>query len=398
MLAIPDAAMHILMLGWELPPVISGGLGTACAGILKSLSGVDAIDVQFVLPYLNGEECGEGAHLFPLSPEHDFRGASSSFGAYGMASAAPAAGYLERVKARHRQFKPYHVVHAHDWMTFPAAAYLKSVSGCPMVAHIHSIEYDRSARCPDPTICQTERDGLQVADRIIAVSEYTRQAIIERYQIAPDKIVVVHNVVELDVMAPPGARSGNIISFIGRVTEQKGPLLFLDAALELISRSDDLSFIMAGDGDQLPLIKSIVRANDAERYFTFPGFVGRSEVNRILSQSSVYVMPSLSEPFGIGAIEAINAHVPVVASACCGFTEVIGEVLVADVQDALALANACRDLIDHPAPAARRAALALRELDKLSAANAAAAFAAIYHGLHRPHRACRPERAVLAAA
>jgi len=373
--------MQILMLGWELPPHISGGLGTACAGILKSLSGLSDLSVQFILPYLNGKECAEGADLFPLSLQHDFRGAFGAFSAYAAASGSPAAGYLELVAARQREFTPYDVIHAHDWMTFPAAAYLKSVSGKPMVAHVHSIEYDRSARCPDREICKLERAGLQAADRIIAVSDYTKQAIIARYQIAADKIAVVHNVVELDVLEPARGSVGKVISFIGRMTAQKGPVLFVEAALEMLARASDLSFVMAGDGDQLALARSIVKANHAEQHFSFPGFVDRAEVNRILSGSSVYVMPSLSEPFGIGAIEAINARVPVVASAWCGFTEVIDEVVVVDVDDACALADACLALLADPARAARRAALAFRALDKLSAAAAALAFAGIYRGM-----------------
>lgn len=384
--------MNILMMGWELPPYISGGLGTACAGILQCLQDHADIDIQFVLPHIKGGEQSCGAVLLPLAEDQDFSCFSPGGHAYGMANVLPATLYLENVVRLYPSFKAFDVIHAHDWMTFPAASFLKAATGRPLVVHLHSIERDRSPASPNPQIAEMEARGLRAADHVVAVSAYTKRQIADTYGIDPGKISVVHNVVPLQ---RAGRRSAlpteKIVSFIGRITSQKGPLLFVDAALEMMQDDEEMQFIMAGDGDLLPLVKSIVKANNAAHRFSFPGFVGQEQVREILSRSSVFVMPSLSEPFGIGAIEAISSRVPVVASKYCGFTEVIANVLVVDPEEPEAIAAACLDMARSFEASDQLATRAFDELAKLSPASAAGALCTIYARL-AAHPACRHEQ------
>ncbi|WP_426212363.1 glycosyltransferase family 4 protein [Massilia sp. TWP1-3-3] len=370
--------MNILMMGWELPPYISGGLGTACAGILKCLNENTDLDIQYLIPHVKGAEEAFGAKLVPLSNGHDFRDFSSSTSAYETSSILPASKYLESVVCKYNSLDKFDVIHAHDWMTFPAAGFLKLASGRPLIVHLHSIEEDRSPGCPNSTILELERRGLNAADQIVAVSQYTKQRIIDAYSIDEDKIAVVHNVVFLEEASVRTLPSQKTVSFIGRITSQKGPVLFVEAALEMLAADDELAFIMAGDGDQLPLVKSIVRSNNLSHRFFFPGFVDRNEVREILSRSSVYVMPSLSEPFGIGAIEAINSHVPVVASSFCGFTEVIRNVVVVAPLKPGDIASACLELMADRVASDKLANAAFDELMKLRPALAANSLAQLY--------------------
>ena len=349
------------------------------------------MNIQFLIPHVKGGELSYGAALVPLAEGKDFSCFSAGGQAYGMANVLPATLYLENVVRLYPSFDAFDVIHAHDWMTFPAASFLKAATGRPLVVHLHSIEGDRSPGRPNQQIAEMEARGLRAADHIVAVSAYTKRQIAETYGIDPQKISVVHNVVPLQKAQRRSALPAEkIVSFIGRMTAQKGPLLFVDAALEMMQDDDEVQFIMAGDGDLLPLTKSIVKANNAAHRFSFPGFVGQEQVREILSRSSAFVMPSLSEPFGIGAIEAISSRVPVVASMYCGFTEVIANVVVVDPEEPEAIAAACLDMAANFVAADGLATRAFDELAKLSPAFAASSLCAIYSSL-AAHPVCRDE-------
>ena len=205
---------------------------------------------------------------------------------------------------------------------------MKKASGMPLVIHVHSVEADRAGAGGNRDIVAIERFGMYIADRIIAVSEYTRQVLVREYGIPPEKIEVVHNGVEkLTDPAMPAQPDAFRVSFIGRITRQKGPTYFLHAARKILDKNEDVRFVMAGTGDLLPLAKSLAHKLGIADRIHFPGFLDPSGVQSLLATSSVYVMPSVSEPFGIGALEAAQLGVPVVLSRYSGVAEVMPDAI-----------------------------------------------------------------------
>ncbi len=386
--------MRVLMLGWEFPPFISGGLGTACYGITKALSHQGA-EVVFVLPRIRGENRESHVKLIsatdvPLPsgwmediPGVDFRpvdsilkpylendeyrailygirqvtgesGADKLFlsGDYGADLMMEAFRY-GRVVGRVAQEEKFDVIHGHDWMTAFAGVAASRVSGKPFVYHAHALEFDRSGENINPDVYRVERFGMESATRVIAVSHFTKNTIVTRYGIHPDKIAVVHNAVNrggIPELETSGKRKGQkIVLFLGRITFQKGPDYFIEAAAQVLKHMPDVTFVMAGAGDMRPRMIERAAQLGIGRNFHFLGFVSGIQIERIYAMSDLYVMPSVSEPFGIAPLEAMLRDVPVIISKQSGVSEILRNVLKVDFWDVRELANKIISVLRYPA-------------------------------------------------
>jgi len=258
-----------------------------------------------------------------------------------------AAATSQRVRGR-----SYDLVHAHDWMTFPAGARVAAAVGAPLITHVHSLEYDRAAEGADRDIVAVERQGLEEAERVIAVSYYTRGLIHKLHGTSLDKISVVHNGVytreTIRAYTKQRSSKGPIVLFLGRVTFQKGPEYFVQAAARVLEHVPDATFVMAGSGDMLPRMKAMVESLGITDSFRFPGFVRGAELERTFSTADVYVMPSVSEPFGIAPLEAMSYDRPVIVSKQSGVSEVLRNALKVDFWDVDKMASQIVGLLELP--------------------------------------------------
>jgi len=348
--------MKVLMLGWEYPPHITGGLGTATAGIVRGL-GERGVDVRLVLPSASGRP-----------------------GAYyggGLLEAVERHAVAARAEARAHG---HDVVHAHDWTSVPAGIAAREERGKPLVWHVHSSEYDRSGDGADPRIVAIEQRGLDEAERVVCVSHYTAGVLRERFRVEPEKLRVVHNGVERRSTTERDEKTipEPIVLFLGRVTRQKGPDTFLHAAARVVRSFPRVKFVVSGSGDLLPgTIESCAELGLA-RHVHFTGFLEAREVERMFALADVYVMPSVSEPFGIAPLEALELDTPVILSRQSGVSEVLKSALAVDHWDVQGMADCILALLRSPA---RRRALARRgkrELEQLRWEAAAARLEDVY--------------------
>ncbi len=413
--------MRILMFGWEFPPRMSGGLGTACYGMTAALAGLGH-RITFVLPQdgeagaapfldlvsasgvpVSDNDRDDGMEallrrltlrplpslLHPyLDPGHyhalylsERRRFSETARVYGPDLIAEVIRYGQAggVLARTLSFD---VIHAHDWMTVPAALLARRISGRPLVLHIHSLEYDRSGENVNEEIRAIEREGMEKADRIIAVSHRTKRMIAERYAIPPEKISVVYNAVTRTEAQRayrterPGERK--MVLFLGRITFQKGPDYFVEAAAQVLHVLPDVTFVMAGAGDMMGrMIERVGELGIGDR-FHFTGFLQGEEIERIFSLSDLYVMPSVSEPFGISPLEAMMYDVPVILSRQSGVSEILKHALKVNFWDVREMASKIIAVLKHPVLAGAMAEKAREELRKIRWEKAAERIAAIY--------------------
>ena len=393
--------MKVLMFGWEFPPHITGGLGTACFGLTKGLNHFGT-EVIFVVPKSYGDEdktfvelldAGHvditerktehtefwenfkyievGSNLIPYMDPEEFKKIfekkifshsefkesvfSTNFkfsGSYGANLYEEVARYA-LIAAYIAGTNQFDIIHAHDWLTYPAGIAAKKVSGKPLVVHMHATEFDRSGENINQRVYDIEREGMQAADKVIAVSNLTRKIIIERYGVHPDKVVTVHNSVEPISLPEEFKVTKNfeekIVTFLGRVTFQKGPDYFIEAAKKVIDKDPNVRFVMAGSGDMLnKMIRRVAKLNIATK-FHFAGFLKGQEVYDMFSLSDVYVMPSVSEPFGISPLEAMISDVPVIISKQSGVAEVLRHALKVDFWDVDDLADAIYAMLHYPA-------------------------------------------------
>lgn len=383
----PDRrALNVLMLGWELPPAITGGLGVACDGLLRGIGALGGIGVDFLLPAAPGlgRDYPAAVRIVELDGCEEPSAPARSQGAY-IAYREKASRYAAAALRALPGLNDFDLIHAHDWLSFEAALAIKRASGKPLIVHVHSTEHDRAGDlCVNPAIAELERLGLRAADRIVAVSRYTAQGLARNYGQSADRIEVVYNAGRSrpadfpPAPLPAPAPADGCISFIGRITEQKGPEAFVEAAARIRERVADARFVMAGDGNLLPLMRSLVRALGLADAFSFPGFVGREDVARLLGRSRVLIMPSLSEPFGLVALEAIEAGVPVVLSRHCGLVERVPSALCVDPDDIHAMADAAIGLLADPTQARARAVAAAGEAAELDWIRSAAALRRVY--------------------
>jgi glycosyltransferase involved in cell wall biosynthesis len=270
-------------------------------------------------------------------------------------------------------------------MCFPAGMAAKRISGKPLVVHIHSTEFDRSGRSVNPAICVIEKEGLQTADKIIAVSHLTRSILIGKYKINPKKVTTVYNAVEpVGLGVTKASReftNDKVVSFLGRITMQKGPEYFVEAASLVLQRMKNVRFVMGGKGDLLNEMKQRVASQNISEYFHFPGFVAETEVAELFQSSDVFVMSSVSEPFGIVALEAMQAGVPVVISKQSGVAEVVKNAVKVDYWDIQAMADAIYAILINGKYGWRLGEKGKREAEKLIWKNAALKVSKIYQNL-----------------
>ncbi|WP_418918022.1 glycosyltransferase family 4 protein [Alistipes putredinis] len=426
--------MRVLMFGWEFPPHIAGGLGTACYGMTRGLAR-NGVEVVFVMPRAYGDEdqrfvrvvnasdvetIGTRDHEFSeellekvsfihidsnmlpyISPEeyaayhdefvrsgrtHEWTDVwkqrytfSGKYGANLMEEVARYAMVAAQVaKDLEGQFD---VIHAHDWLTYFAGIAAKRVSGKPLVVHMHATEFDRSGENINRRVYAIEKAGMQAADRVIAVSELTRRIVIGKYGIPADKVVTVHNAVrfgESEEAAPERAVKDKVVTFLGRITYQKGPDYFVEAAAKVLQRVPDVRFVMAGSGDLMNhVVRRVAQLGIADR-FHFTGFLKGGEVQRMFRLSDVYVMPSVSEPFGISPLEAMRSGVPVIISRQSGVAEVLDYAIKVNYWDVDALADAIYGLLTYPALGRMFASKGLEEVTGLKWTNAAAKIKTVY--------------------
>jgi glycosyltransferase involved in cell wall biosynthesis len=425
--------MRVLMFGWEFPPHIAGGLGTACFGLTKGMM-KQGMEVIFVVPKAYGDESQEavrlvnasdieidlryakltefwkqltfievGSNLIPYVGEDEyytmlnqqeketevsegslFKRKYQFSGKYGKNLMDEVARYAI-VAGSIALNETFDVIHAHDWLTYPAGIAAKQCSGKPLVVHVHATEYDRSGQNVNKVVYDIERSGMEAADVVVTVSNLTRQIVIDKYGINPAKVITVHNAVEPTVDEEREAYSKQIdrkvVTFLGRVTFQKGPEYFVEAAHKVLQRDPDVHFVLAGDGDMMPkVIRRVAQLRIGHR-FHFTGFLRGKEVDKMFALSDVYVMPSVSEPFGISPLEAMRSSVPVVISKQSGVAEILTHALKVDFWDVEAMADSIWGLLHYDALPKMFQHYGKSEVDSLLWENAAFKLKDIYNSL-----------------
>ena len=335
--------MKVAMIGWEYPPFKAGGLATHCYGLTRSLSD-KGVKVDFYMPKTSKNAKSDKENLKIIEV-----GEMDIFPYDRPDSRELAGGFYERVLNYNNLVVSmvkgrYDVVHCHDWLTMKAGIALKEQRGIPLVLTIHSTEYDRSGWLyPNQWFIDIEKEGMEKADRVITVSHFTKRICVEKYGIDPGKISVIHNA----VYPLQNGKKQDIVLFLGRLTIQKGAEFFLRAAKKVLEYEEKPRFVIAGDGDMLPrLIDLAINLGIADRVI-FTGRLTDEEVKHIYGISSVYVMPSVSEPFGITALEAISAGTPTIASKTAGFSEVFNNCLKVDFWDTDEMANKIISLLRY---------------------------------------------------
>ena len=406
--------IKVLMFGWEFPPHISGGLGTACYGLTKGLS-LNGVEVTFVMPKASGDEDltyvkivnGSDVEIDTQSADFFTRTGQTSYiqvnsklipyvglddyynvinqiesgvfqssssekrkyifsGKYGpnlMQEVNQYANIAAEI-ARHEDFD---LIHAHDWLTYRAGIAAKRASGKPLVVHIHATEFDRSGENYNDIVYGMEKEGMSAADAVCAVSDLTRNIVINKYGIPAEKVFTLHNAVEPNEKKVERKKfvSEKIVTFLGRVTFQKGPDYFVETAKRVLEKDPNVRFVLAGDGDMMPhIIERVAELGIADR-FHFTGFLRGDDINKMFGMSDVYVMPSISEPFGISPLEAMRAHVPVVISKQSGVSEVLIHAIKVDFWDIDATADAIYGLLHYPALSKLFAEEGAAEVDNL---------------------------------
>jgi len=345
----------VLMFGWELPPYNSGGLGEACLGLCKSLS-KKGVHITFVLPKkvdLNIDFMelvfADIDEITKLYPAYTSSGSwqkfltSDSLPPDFVQGALKFAKKAEKIAEKH---KP-DIIHSHDWMTYPAGVAAKSITDKPMVAHVHSTEFDRTGgHYPNPTVFKIEKEGLIHADAVLPVGGFMKNILIEKYNVEPDKIRVVYNGIDetsdqvyLPALSAFRKMGFKVVLFLGRITLQKGPEYFVRAAKKVLDYDPKVIFVVTGSGDmQDYMITEAAKLGILDK-FVFTGFLRGEEKNRIYQSADIYVMPSVSEPFGITALEAVSNHTPVLVSKQSGVAEILQNALKVDFWDINEMAN-----------------------------------------------------------
>ncbi|MBE6230186.1 MAG: glycosyltransferase family 4 protein [Bacteroidales bacterium] len=422
--------MKVLMFGWEFPPHIAGGLGTACHGLTKGLAKHD-VEILFVMPSASGDEDQSAVKIVNASDvpftqtwsdmqtflnKVDFLRVSSNLvpyidpqlyseygseikrseyeqfkvkygakykfsGKYGANLMEEVASYA-MVAATIASENTFDVIHAHDWLTYAAGIAAKRISGKPLVIHVHATSFDRgSADNIDTRVFEIERMGMLEADKVITVSNLTRNIVINKYGIDPSKVITVHNAVDFNEFQQVDVRRGvedKIVTFLGRITFQKGPEYFIEAAAKVLKRMPNARFVMAGNGDLMNRsIRRVAKLGIADR-FHFTGFLRGADVKKMFSYSDVYVMPSVSEPFGISPLEAMKSNVPTIISKQSGVAEVLKYAIKVDFWDIDAMADAMYGLLAYPGLSEMSIRCGVEEVNALKWENAALKIKDVY--------------------
>jgi len=423
--------MKAFMLGWEFPPFISGGLGTACYGLTKAMGRL-GIRIAFVLPkahvsdssgtirVLSAEGCVKTERVGAF--DHvDFHEISSTLRPY--VSSVAGRGYLtgpspfqsgdkHYVRSWHSKgseqvenypqdlaqqvhrysskvmeivtVEEFDIIHAHDWMTYPAGIAAAKATGKPLVVHVHSTECDRSGENLNQNIYDIERRGMHLADKVIAVSNYTKNIIVRRYGVDPKKVKVVYNGVERDeggsnpFSYTPSGKMDKIVLFLGRITMQKGPEYFLMAAKKVLEKMDNIKFVMAGDGDMTNRMVEFAAYLGIGHKVLFTRFLQGIDVDRAYQMADLYVMPSVSEPFGIAPLEALKHKVPVLVSKQSGIAEALTHALKVDFWDIHQMANKIVAVLKYPTLSRMLQEMGYSEMQKFRWEDAATKVKGVY--------------------
>jgi len=391
--------MKVLMFGWEFPPFKSGGLGTACYDLTKGLSR-QGVAITFVMPAVPEGANAEFVKILGtnnlaknikvrkissvLTPYQSFssydehlRQVRFSLGSKGKSTDIYGRNLGEEVHrysivAEHiAREEPHDVIHVHDWMTYQAGINAKRVSGKPLVAHIHATEFDRTGGNPNTFISHIEYNGLQAADVVIANSNWTKKNIIEQYKIDPGKIEVVHWGIDpenpyygLNQLSP--FNDEKVVLFLGRITIQKGPDYFVEVANKVLKHLPNTKFVVAGSGDMFE--RMINRAADLNilSKFVFTGFLSGADVHKAFQMADLYVMPSVSEPFGLVALESLKNGTPILISKQSGVSEVVNHALKTDFWDVDEMANKIVNVLQYPELHAELKENCIREVQKFN--------------------------------
>lgn len=428
--------MRVLMFGWEFPPYIAGGLGTACYGIVKGLA-YNGVQTMFVMPSASGDEDRSaadiinaseipvevsstmnvddfldkvqfvhiGTNMVPYLDPAEFHSLveedrkrqvrdfsihygqtykfSGKYGSNLMEEVARYAMVGGTIAMTHKG--EFDVIHAHDWLTYMAGIAAKRLSGKPLVVHVHATSFDRSSdNNIDTRVYDIEKRGMEAADRVITVSDLTRNIVITKYGIDPSKVVTVHNAVDFsgrsEIQVERGVKE-KVVTFLGRITFQKGPEYFIEAAAKVLKKCKNVRFVMAGSGDMMNRsIRQVARLGISDR-FHFTGFLRGAEVQKMFALSDVYVMPSVSEPFGISPLEAMRSGVPSVISRQSGAAEVLKYAFKVDFWDVDAMADEIYALLQYPALADFASKYGYDEVNTLKWNNAAAKIKSVYESV-----------------
>ena len=428
--------MRVLMFGWEFPPHIAGGLGTACYGIVKGLAH-NGVQTMFVMPSASGDEDRSaadiinaseipvdvsstmnvddfldkvqfvhiGTNMVPYLDPAEFHSLveedrkrqvrdfsihygqtykfSGKYGSNLMEEVARYAMVGGTIAMTHKG--EFDVIHAHDWLTYMAGIAAKRLSGKPLVVHVHATSFDRSSdNNIDTRVYDIEKRGMEAADRVITVSDLTRNIVITKYGIDPSKVVTVHNAVDFsgrsEIQVERGVKE-KVVTFLGRITFQKGPEYFIEAAAKILKKCKNVRFVMAGSGDMMNRsIRQVARLGISDR-FHFTGFLRGAEVQKMFALSDVYVMPSVSEPFGISPLEAMRSGVPSVISRQSGAAEVLKYAFKVDFWDVDAMADEIYALLQYPALADFASKDGYDEVNTLKWNNAAAKIKNVYESV-----------------
>lgn len=405
---------NVFMIGWEYPPHNSGGLGVACEGLTTALA-QENTNIHFSLPYnvtdsvdhmtmhtcvhqnWKKKDCNcskSGKYCSHLLCEPPFFAYTADFIIpQQTVSASENSGYsfdLGKLrKLSHTQLEKevteyaevvstvatnkktnFEVIHAHDWMSFPAGQELRKQTGKPLITHVHSTEYDRSGLSEGNKYIEAiEHAGLNQADHVIAVSHYTKRLLEQRYGVDPSKISVVHNgISDLSVPADPGkhhfAPARPVIVFMGRLTIQKGTTYFLDLARAVLQKIPEALFVVAGQGDMYHELLIKTAHDGLSASVVFSGFVRDEQQRKLLDRADVFVMPSISEPFGLVALEAAQRHTPVIVSKNAGVSEVLPHAISLDFWDIKKMADAIVGLVTNTEKSQLQAKGQLSDLSK----------------------------------
>lgn len=477
--------MRVLMFGWEFPPHISGGLGTACKGIVDALGMRGDTSLVFVAPKIFGDEQSvntvfagadryakthkkildrnirivlpqpspeqnitnqdelvkyvaesdkliyieTASYLHPylqpgqierilmrknIPPEKVYvdpdgrlvtiengrkkpisvsigdtvdnntqKPAKFEFTGGYTSDIFTETGMFARIGGKIANQHNFDVIHAHDWLTYEAGIAAKKATGKPLVVHVHATEYDRTGNHPNPQVFAIEKDGMEQADAVITVSNLTRDIVIDKYGIDPDKVFAIYNGVDFKpdrhkYKKPDGEK---LVTFLGRITYQKGPRYFIEAAFKVLKQLRNVRFVMAGGGDMFnQMVTAAARLGISDR-FHFTDFLNHDEVRHLLAVSDIYVMPSVQEPFGIAPLEAVRCNVPVIISKQSGVAEVLKHAIKVDYNDVDAIADAIHALIEYPAISKHIVKAAQRELRSLKWKESAKQISAVYNAL-----------------
>lgn len=412
--------MKVLMLGWEYPPKISGGLGIASQGIAKGLA-QSGVNVDFVLPRTagatstkrlqlldandyptKGTEITEvleeitseirylevGTRLMPYLTKVEFEKIAFETttvkkqvaeevvlekinlnGGYGPDLLQEIAKYAIAVVNACKETK-YDIIHAHDWMTFQAGIMAKAVTGAPLVLHVHSTEYDRSAFQKDPQIFELEKKGLQKADKIIAVSDRVKKLLVKKYAVKSTRVEVIHNAISAAEIKshrkPRSIKQSPKVLFVGRLTDQKGPSRFLDIALEISRVFPTATFTIAGDGHLRSDLEAKAEHAQLAKKIKFTGFLSHQRTLRAMSAHDLLLLPSISEPFGMAALEGAIAGVPVIISKEAGVTELVKSLKSIPYWDTHNWVKESISLLDKPSKASHYAERLTKEVKRLN--------------------------------